>query len=178
MATALHPRPSPTDTVAAPSPRSGRRLATGVFVALAVAVAVLSFADRAPELVRQGLRASVRLSTSIENATGLDVVDARDLPYSWDVVGHFGLWLAVAVAAWWAFRRRLSALALGLTLFIVSYAVEIGQSYLTTTRTPDPRDLLANALGIAVGMTVAVAVGWSIAALRRVRDPQSVALSR
>lgn len=177
MATALHPRPSPAAPSPVPSPRSGRRLATGVFVALAGAVAVLSFADRAPDLVRQGLRASVRLSTAIENATGLDVVDARDLPYSWDVVGHFGLWLAVAVAAWWAFRRRLSALALGLTLFIVSYAVEIGQSYLTTTRTPDPRDLLANALGIVVGMTIAVAVGWSISAMRHLRKPQSGALS-
>ncbi|MEM9131809.1 MAG: hypothetical protein AAF962_09405 [Actinomycetota bacterium] len=165
MATVLHPRSS-SDPTATPSPPSGRRLATLVFVALAGLVAVLSFADRAPGLVRRGLRASVRLSNAIEDATGLSVIDARDLPYSWDLVGHFALWLTVAVVGWWTYRRRLPATVLALVLFIGSYAVEIGQSYLSTTRTPDPQDLVANALGIAVGMTLAVTGGWIVARVR------------
>lgn len=187
MATALHPRPSTspsssrspaTEQADAPTSGSNRRLATGVFIALAGVVAVLSFADRAPDLVRQGLRASVQLSTAIEDATGLSVFDARDLPYSWDLVGHFALWLSVAVVGWWTFRRRLSALTLALTLFIGSYAVEIGQAYLSTTRTPDPQDLVANALGIAVGMTAAVTVGWGATMVQRLRTPQPAVVGR
>lgn len=138
------------------APTSRRRLAPVVFVLLAGAVALLSFADRAPRLVRPALRSVVGLIESF----GLPVIEARDLPYDWDVVGHFGLWLSLAVVSWWTFRPRVTAPTLAFTLFMASYAVEIGQSFLTTTRTPDPRDLAANGLGIVVGLMAAAAVEW------------------
>lgn len=161
--------------IAPPPPR--RRLATIAFVVLVGVVAVLSFADRAPDVVREILRSLVGLGRRVEDTLGVDLIDARDLPYSWDVVGHFVLWFGVAVVGWWAFRRRFSAIALGATMFAASYAVEIGQAVFTSTRRPDLADLVANALGIALGLTLAVAAGWLGAALRRLRSPQPV-LSR
>ena len=151
MVTTQHSHEGRAPSVVGPD----RRLRTGVFVILAGLVGVLSFADRASGLVRVTRRTSVRLSDSVANLTGLDIIDARSFPYSWDLVGHFALWLLTAVVGWWAFGRRVSAITLAGALFLTSYATEIGQSILTATRTPDSQDLVANAIGIAVGMAVA-----------------------
>ncbi|MEO0494096.1 MAG: VanZ family protein [Actinomycetota bacterium] len=147
MTTDRHPRPS-----------AGHPFAPAVFVALAGVVAFLSFADRAPALVRGFLRAGARVADRVQRAIGVSVVDTRDVPFEWDLLGHFVLWATVAVVGWWTFRSRASATAVAIGFFVVSYLVEIGQAVLSTNRSPDVRDLVANALGIAVGMVLAVTV--------------------
>ena len=60
-------------------------------------------------------------------------------------------------------------------LFTVSYASEIGQAYLSTTRIPDPRDLVANGLGIVAGLLAGAFTPRLATAARR---PQGSARAR
>ncbi|MEM9520786.1 MAG: hypothetical protein AAGA37_15815 [Actinomycetota bacterium] len=127
------------------------------FVVVSGLASMLLFADGAPGLVRDGLRAS----------------GFPRLPYSWDVVGHVVLWFAVAFIAWWTFARRISAAALAVALVVASYGSEIGQAYLTTTRRPDVRDLAANGLGIAAGLIAAALWSWVVMACVRSAPSQT-----
>ena len=151
-----------------------RRLATIVFAVLGGIVAVLSFADGAPGVIHRLLRSTARVVSGVQDLVGVQLVDLRDLPFEWDVVGHFVLWAAVAVVGWWALRHRVTAVSLGFGCFAASYLVEIGQSVLTVSRRPDLRDLAANALGIVAGLVVVVGAERTAAIVRRIRRIETV----
>ena len=140
-----------------------------LFSLVAGAVAVLSFADGAPGLARDVLRGLVPLAGVVEDVTGVEVGGARGGVADWDVLGHAVLWFGFAVAAWSALRRWCSVPTLGFALFVASYATEIGQRVLSETRTPDPRDLVANTVGTAFGLSVCVVADRVMRTLRRGR---------
>lgn len=159
MTTTNVPRSDGAHVVAASA--GSRWLASTVFAAIVSAAAVLSFADSAPGLVRRWLRVMARSWVMVQDAVGVELLNPRDIPFEWDAVGHVVIWFAVAAAGWWILHRRVSAIVLATSFFLLSYAVEIGQSLFTTSRALDGRDLVANAVGIAVGTFVAWAYSVS-----------------
>lgn len=146
------------------------RLAGTVFVALIAVAFVLSFADRAPDIV---FPAVASFGGAVEGATGIELVGRGGLPVELDTIGHIVLWGTLAAASWWTFHRRVPVFTQALGLFAASCAVEVGQFYVTSSRVPDPADLVANAIGITAGLGAALVIGSSIDAARR-RTPARV----
>lgn len=76
-------------------------------------------------------------------------------PQDSDKIGHF---LAYFILSAWAvsiFRTRRAQVLAALSLVALGLAIEWGQANLTATRHGDPRDALANTLGIALGLAMA-----------------------
>ena len=77
-------------------------------------------------------------------------------PQDSDKIGHF---LAYFILSAWAvsiFRTRRAQVLAALSLVALGLAIEWGQANLTATRHGDPHDALANTLGIALGLALAV----------------------
>jgi VanZ family protein len=73
-----------------------------------------------------------------------------------DKIGHA---LAYAVLSAWAvmiFRTRGAWLRSAMALMVLGIVIEIAQGTLTSNRTADPYDALADALGIVLGLLVAL----------------------
>ena len=78
------------------------------------------------------------------------------LPDNSDKVEHLLAYfvLAACVVQLFASRRALLAAAVGLV--VLGIGIEIAQGLLTTTRAADPRDAVANTLGVVLGMATAL----------------------
>lgn len=77
----------------------------------------------------------------------------------WDKLNHIAAFVALAFAARFAFpQARQLNLRLTLALLAFGVAIELAQS-LTPDRTADAADLVADGIGIAIGLTVA-AMAW------------------
>ena len=77
-----------------------------------------------------------------------------DGPPDSDKIGHF---LAYFVLSAWAvsiFPARRTQLLAAVALVLLGLAIEWGQANLTATRHGDPRDAVANTLGIALGFAM------------------------
>jgi VanZ family protein len=72
-----------------------------------------------------------------------------------DKLNHVGCFALLAVLAWWAGCRPLWAVGAGLLAFGV--LIEVAQSAVPT-RSADPLDLVADLLGIALGLLLCAAV--------------------
>ena len=80
--------------------------------------------------------------------------DLPELPHNGDKLEHaLAFFLLAASAVQLYVRPRLRAVAIGLLLF--GAAIEVAQGLLTVDRSADPFDLLADAVGIALGMATA-----------------------
>lgn len=146
-----------------------RWLPATAFTGLAGAVGVLSFADRAPGTTQAILRRVRSVGQRVEQRSGYDLIDRGDVPVAFDTAGHLVLWFLAGLIGWWAFHRRTTPAFLALCLFTVSAGIEVGQSYLSTSRSPDIFDLVANGAGIALGVALAVAIGSAVGAIGRFR---------
>lgn len=73
----------------------------------------------------------------------------------WDKVEHAGAYLVLAALGAAAFPSRLRRLAAG--LFLGGVGVEVAQSLMGVGRQGDPMDALANSVGIALGLGLALA---------------------
>ena len=78
------------------------------------------------------------------------------LPDNSDKVEHLLAYfvLAACVVQLFASRRALLLAAVGLV--VLGIGIEIAQGLLTTTRAADPRDAVANTLGVVLGMATAL----------------------
>ena len=87
------------------------------------------------------------------------------LPDNSDKVEHLLAYfvLAACVVQLFASRRALLAAAVGLV--VLGIGIEIAQGLLTTTRAADPRDAVANTLGVVLGMAT-VLTPWRDLLLR------------
>lgn len=74
-----------------------------------------------------------------------------------DKFEHAGAYLGLSLLGAWAFPGRLGRLALGLVLGGVG--VEFAQAAMGWGRQGDPLDALANTIGVAAGMGLALLVG-------------------
>ena len=87
------------------------------------------------------------------------------LPDNSDKLEHLLAYFVLAACAVQLFsgRRALAFAALGLV--VLGIGIEIAQGLLTTTRAADPRDAVANTLGVALGMAT-VLTPWRDLLLR------------
>lgn len=79
-------------------------------------------------------------------------VPPPELDSGWDKANHFIAFAALAFAGRWGFERHLVAWVAALLGLAV--LIEIGQLYVPG-RSADPMDVLADAIGIAIGMAMA-----------------------
>jgi VanZ family protein len=76
-------------------------------------------------------------------------------PRDSDKLGHLLAYFTLSAWAVMIFRSRRSQFLAALGLFVLGLSMEFAQAQLTTTRLGDPRDALANTLGILAGLVVA-----------------------
>ena len=155
-----------------------RRWAGPAAALLALAVVVLTFADRAPGYTIDRAGHLRQYGSSLERLTGIDVIDRSDVPFSVDVLAHLGLWFMVGVAAHLllAGRRWPEPLGRGpirqrsvvAVVTVLAVLFEYGQSVLTSTRNLELVDGLANLVGALAGLAVASVVSQLASALRPV----------
>jgi len=74
----------------------------------------------------------------------------------WDKIEHAGAYLGLTLLGAYAFPRRLVRLAVG--LFLGGIGVEVLQTTMALGRQGDPADALANSIGIATGLLLALAI--------------------
>ncbi len=123
------------------------------FLGFAFVVAGLSFSDRAPGFT------SARgywFARSVEAQAGMDLFSRGDIPFRFDAIGHFLMWSLAGLLGWFAIGRRDSGLFLIASLSAISAGVEFVQPLLSSSRASSYQDLIANVLGITLG----VVGGW------------------
>jgi VanZ family protein len=76
-------------------------------------------------------------------------------PRDSDKLGHLLAYFTLSAWAVMIFRSRRSQSLAALGLFMLGLSMELAQAQLTTTRLGDPRDALANTLGILAGLVLA-----------------------
>jgi VanZ family protein len=90
--------------------------------------------------------------------TGVDL----PLPSGADKAEHFGVYLFLAV--WFTgLYPRSRYIVVAACLVGLGLAMEIGQYLMATGRTADPRDVVANTLGVGLGLLIAwrATGGWT-----------------
>lgn len=78
------------------------------------------------------------------------------LPENSDKGEHFLAYFILAGSAVQLFRRGRPLLWVGVGLVLMGIGIEFAQGALTTNRTADPMDAIANTIGVLVGMTTAL----------------------
>lgn len=129
--------------------------------------AVLMLADRAPGALR-------RVSDRLDAPQRLAPEVVQEVAPASDALVHIVVWGSIMVLVGlvaWSWR----ALAVGtLGVLVVATMFELAQGSLTSTRRTELSDLLANVVGIAIGLSaVAIwAAGWRVLSGMRSRRPQ------
>ncbi len=78
-----------------------------------------------------------------------------DLPKNSDKVEHFLAYFILAGSAVQLFRRGRPLLWAGVGLVLMGVCIEFAQGALTSTRSADPMDAIANTIGVLAGMATA-----------------------
>ena len=77
------------------------------------------------------------------------------LPDNSDKLEHFAVYFLLAAGAVQVFRRGRMLAWVGVALVAQGVCIEFAQGALTATRSADPFDALANAVGVAAGLATA-----------------------
>lgn len=77
-------------------------------------------------------------------------------PRDSDKLGHLLAYFTLSAWAVSIFHRRRAQFLAALGLFALGLSLEFAQAQLTTTRLGDPRDALANTLGILAGLALSL----------------------
>ena len=93
-----------------------------------------------------GLAVALVIVLSLVNLSGLPPV-----PEGGDKVEHFLAYALLSASAVQLFARRRASLLIALALVVLGIGLEFAQGALTTTRMADPRDAVANTLGVLAG---------------------------
>ncbi|CAN7575529.1 VanZ family protein [Pseudoxanthomonas sp. LjRoot143] len=83
---------------------------------------------------------------SLVNLSGLPPV-----PEGGDKVEHFLAYALLSASAMQLFAKRRGCVAAAVLLILLGIGLEVAQGALTATRMADPRDALANTLGVLAG---------------------------
>ncbi|MBT8213500.1 MAG: hypothetical protein KJN71_10180 [Acidimicrobiia bacterium] len=116
--------------------------------------AALSLSDRVGHRVRADYRFGLSVLSEFERLLAIDVVDRSDLPFKGETLGHAALWGVGMLLAGSVLRQKTALLPLAAVVLALSVSVEIGQGVLSSTRTPQVGDAIANLAGIAMATTV------------------------
>lgn len=144
-----------------------RPLAALAALLLAPVVIVGSLSDRAPGAVERLIAKVQRKGSGLEDRLGLDVVDLGDAPIGLWSAGHLVLWCAVGVVAYAAVGDRLRVSALAVGLVSASFAAEVAQVLFTTHRAMQASDMIANTVGVVLGVGGAAVVAFVVGGDRR-----------
>ncbi|AWH38518.1 hypothetical protein C1929_17935 [Stenotrophomonas sp. ZAC14D1_NAIMI4_6] len=79
-----------------------------------------------------------------------------DLPQNGDKVEHFLAYFILSGSAVQLFRRGTPLLWAGVGLVLMGVGIEFAQGALTSNRSADPMDALANTIGVLSGLTTAL----------------------
>lgn len=110
-------------------------------------------------------RAALALLLAVITWLALTPAPPPEAALLWDKLNHLGAFACLAVAACMGFRRGWVVVALGLLAY--GGLIEVLQSF-TPTRVGEWVDLLADAIGIALGLGIAKAMAlWAAAASSR-----------
>ncbi len=140
------------------------------FLGFALVVAGLSFSDRAPGFTSaRGLW----FARAVEAQAGMDLISRGDIPWRFDAVGHFLMWSLAGLLGWFAIGRRDSGLFLIASLSAISAGVEFVQPILSSSRASSYQDLIANVLGITLGVVGGWMLSMSFEGFRWVRGTLS-----
>lgn len=90
---------------------------------------------------------AVVIVLSLVNLSGLPPV-----PEGGDKVEHFIAYALLSASAVQLFATRRACMVVALLLVVLGIGLEFAQGALTTTRMADPRDALANTLGVVAGL--------------------------
>jgi len=152
-------------------------LALRIFIGL-IGVAALLFnvalmiSDRAPGVTRRLFGGFAQRLADRLDATS--TIAADDLPGN-DAIVHIGVWAVATTLVALMFWRWSTLVPVAIAVFATSVAVEFGQGRYSSSRAVEFSDLLANAVGVGVGVTAAALcmLGWSAVsrALRGSRRP-------
>lgn len=74
-----------------------------------------------------------------------------DLPIGKDTIGHFVAWAMVGMVAAGVFKRWQWRVVTFVSLFVLSALIEVGQQYLSWSRSAEFSDLAANGFGLVAG---------------------------
>ncbi|MEO1062333.1 MAG: hypothetical protein AAFZ07_13015 [Actinomycetota bacterium] len=137
-----------------------RRIVTwGLVVAGTVALVVLGFSDRAPDVVESIAHPAEDALAGVVHALGFEAPGwwhvLRDSP---DVVFHALQWAGLTGGLVLAFGGRVRVRFLALGAFATSLAVEVLQMSLSATRRYELGDLFGNAVGVLVGAVAGLVV--------------------
>lgn len=159
--------------------RSAHRapLAVRLFIGL-IAVAALVFnvalmiSDRAPAITRRAFGGfAQRLADRLDRTSA---IEARDLPGN-DAIVHIGVWSVAAFLVMLTVWRWSALIPVAIAVFGASVAVEFGQGRYSSSRAVEFSDIMANAVGVGVGIAAAgfCMLGWSAVsrAVRETRRP-------
>lgn len=134
-----------------------RPLVALLAVAALVGAGLLLLSDRAPDVVDEVADEVRRRAPSDTRRSVRDAVDRTGVEES-DTFAHIGIWAAATVLvglAMWSWRSLVAAVVV---LVGGSTGLELVQEELAPTRISETSDLLANAVGIGLGLAVVVLV--------------------
>ena len=144
-----------------------RRVHVVLTIGALIVVGAISLSDRLVPAasrafsVRAG-RATDLAATATDDALGPEATSGlgvlSDLPIGWDTVTHVMLWMGVGTMAAGLIRRFLHIPAMWLALVALSGAVEVAQRQWTDGRQFEVIDLIANAVGAAIGLGFGLAI--------------------
>lgn len=147
-----------------------RRLGSGLaLLALAAVTTAVLLSDRAPDLYGDALRRVGRVARRVRDWSGVDV-QRSDVPFGAFQLGHVVLFAGVMLVAGFVLRRRVRPVVLALVVFTLSAGFELVQPVLSRTRHQQVDDLVANGVGIVVGLVVL----WLLLRIRRLRRSRSL----
>ena len=118
-------------------------------------VAAVSLGDRAPGLTQQLWRRVRAAGHAVEVRFDADLLDRSDVPFEYDTVGHFALYLIAGALSYFALQGRLGVITIIVLVAGFSGAIEVAQPLLSSTRDMQAKDFVVNVVGVLVGVGVA-----------------------
>ena len=134
----------------------------------------LMLSDRAPSVMKRIFGDfAVRLSDRLNGSERLGTLADGRTPEN-DQIVHIGVWAVAMVLVGLAVWRWASLVIAAVVVFAASIFIEVGQGRYSSTRAVERSDVLANGMGVALGVVAAAGcyLAWSaaagtIAAIRR-----------
>lgn len=128
-------------------------------------VAGLSLSDQAPRLVADLLMTLPRILGV--RGGGLTSAVQDQIPLGLDTIGHGAVWGVVGFMAAGTVRSARHRITLLSALFFLSALFEAGQQYLSWSRSASLSDLVANGVGLMIGMLAFAIVERAFFAVRQ-----------
>jgi len=129
-----------------------------------VAAVVLFWADGGTGIGASLYNAFLNVGERLEDLTKTDVLDRNDVPGTIDQLAHALFWGAATICLGWVARYRVAVPLTAIFVLGASMAFEFLQPVMSTGRAIQPRDIVANSIGIGIG-AVALGVGIGFASL-------------